>query len=259
MKEIYHARSSKEGIVFYSNTIPDIGIKTYFDESGNIRFRLVNSNKEDLKEFLEAIEKKDNSPLFLAIFNTSLISFSIIFSILTKNFWFILGTLYYVLFVSRYLFRFVENIFTMNKKNINNSSAAKFHAAEHMVTNCYRKLQRVPTITELKKYSQFEKDCGSKELINKIFLYTAMSIAISFQSWYSPYVYACILTVIFLFAVLNKKFNLLRFMQVFITDTPSDFELKLAIEGLKKFEELETYLNDGNSPISYFFLPDDTN
>ena len=58
----FNARSKQNGIIFYSNTLPSIGLQTFFDNSGNIRSQLVPKTLDKIFDFLEAENYKILTP-----------------------------------------------------------------------------------------------------------------------------------------------------------------------------------------------------
>lgn len=120
---------------------------------------------------------------------------------------------------------------------------ARYHAAEHMVINAYYKLQRVPTIEETKESSRFSKNCGSREIICRIWTYSLASLEMAFIASKSAIVYFVIFIGTIYFSNLAKRKGWLRFLQIFITTSPSDEEIEVAVEGIKYFEKMEEQLS----------------
>ncbi len=105
----------------------------------------------------------------------------------------------------------------------------KFHSAEHMALNAYCKLNRVPTIEEIHKFSRFRNDCGTNATTGMV-----MSCLLMFACTFIPNILyqlrAILLGNIIIFILLTC--GCLNFLQKFTTDIPSDTELLVAIEGM---------------------------
>lgn len=247
-KYISEARSKKNGIVFYSNICPMIGTETFRDDSGTIHSRIILANLDKFIDYLGILNEKDKSfnKRIAIVFDAILISLCLL---LSKNLCTVLAAIYFSVLASFDFFRFVEVVYQMKSKKGKERSTARFHAAEHMVINAYEKLQRVPTFDEVKKSSRFSKECGSRNIINKLCFYTLISLTIAFAAKLNSLVYCILIISIFIFTVISKYTGWLRFMQVFITTPPSDSEIELAIEGVKAFEKMEEKLNNKDEII----------
>ena len=116
---------------------------------------------------------------------------------------------------------------------------ARFHSAEHMVSNAYTKVQRIPTIEEIKKSSRFDRYCSSRIYINKILIFGMLSIVICLSGFVPVHIYIMLAAALLIFTVIQQKYNIFRFLQIFCTQKPTDKELKVAQEGIKFFEEME--------------------
>ena len=156
------------------------------------------------------------------------------------------------IFVSFDFFLFVEVVYKTKSKNVKNRAIAKFHSAEHMVINVYTKLQRIPTFDEVKKSSRFSKICGSRKNLFKISYYTLLSLVIVFATGCNGFVYFGLVIIISIFMAIAEYNGWLIFLQAFITMPPSDSEIKLAIEGVKAFEEMEEKLKNRKECIEIF-------
>lgn len=134
-------------------------------------------------------------------------------------------------------------MYEMKSKKGKERAHARYHAAEHMVINAYYKLQRVPTIEETKESSRFSKICGSREIICRIWTYSLASLEMAFIASKSAIVYFVIFIGTIYFSNLAKRKGWLRFLQIFITTSPSDEEIEVAVEGIKYFEKMEEQLS----------------
>lgn len=256
-KKITRAQSKKNGIIFYSNTFPCVGLETFFNDSGNMQCRLVPTHPDELMDSLGIPTEK--GPTFnwksLIIFDIALIISSIIAFIFSQNFGLVLAAIWFSIFVSFDLYKFAKHSYEMKSKNGKERSLAKFHAAEHMAINAYQKLQRVPTLEEVKKISRFIAKCGSRKITSRIFATFMITIVMATLYSYNSLIYLIALVAITIFSVLAEHYGWLIFLQVFVTSKPTAKELKLAIEVLKQFEFMEEAFNNKGIIGAFLFSP----
>lgn len=225
-------RAKNNGIVFYSNKYPFVGSETYFDGSGKIQSKLVPIQHESYLGILYDKGNKVNKKKVF-IFNIVLMLFSVIVCSFTQNFGLIIAAVYFSAFVSIDFFDIIKISYSMKAKKGKNHSTAKFHAAEHMVLNAYEKFHRIPTLEEAKKCSRFYKNCESSITLAWCFIFCIIIIV---MATIFPYkIFICLIILLLLPLLLPY----LTFLQFIVTSKPCDDEIKLAIEGLRQFENME--------------------
>lgn len=237
-KRVLEARSKRNGIVFYSNKNPLICYEVYINEKGEIQ-------KEKIPR--EVSEGRDNDawmPEYSVklrriekILKVVMAVVGIISIIIIKKISIAIGLMYFSMIALRDFLRFVELSYQL--KCGEKQPIARFHAAEHMVLNAYERKQRIPTIEEIKKASRFDRNCSSKTSINKIFIFGIMSAVICLSGSISIYSYFILIIAVIIFNVIQQRYNILKFLQVFVTKKPSNKEIEVALEGIKFFEEME--------------------
>lgn len=254
----FNARSKTDGIIFYSNTFPFWGMETSIDDSGNIHSRFIPSYCERFSDYVDRTNTENTKvkKWKIIVFNILIILSSILAFIFSKNISFILSAVFFSAFVTSDFFNLMKITFENKSKNNKNYSKAKFHAAEHMVVNAYEKLERLPTLEEVKNFSRFHKHCGSNHKIFKVLIFSLYSIVIIFCS-INPIAYCILVVLVILFGFVAEKYGLLNFLQVLVTNKPSDKELELVIEGLLQFEMMEENLQSDlfAQNVSMDFLP----
>lgn len=241
-KCIMHARSSKNGIIFYSNSFPLICSKTFRDSSGQIHSIVIPGELVDYIGTVNGEKRKlKNWHVFavLTTFDILLISFCL----LIKNFFLVALSIYFSLFVSFDFFNLILSSYLMKSKNGSLVSLAKFHSAEHMAVNAYEQLQRIPTLGEIKCFSRFSSKCGFMPIVGRIVTHLSVIILLLFAIGGNMSAYYFALAIIPTFMVLAWRKGWFEFLQVLVTTPPTDSELEVAIEGLKNFEEMEKALN----------------
>lgn len=237
-KSVNNARSKSNGIFFYSNTLPRIGTETIRDEEGKITSRTIfdTVRYEFAENYAEAKKKRFFSKEKIWAINIVLPFIAILF----KEISYTLATMFFVFFVSENFWELIELIFQIKKGSKINEG--KMHAAEHKVINAYRNLQRIPTIEEVRNASRFSKYCGSRIAFRKawggaiITLFIIVAPKLGLQN-----ILITILVGISLW-IIGNFFGIFKYLQIFVTNKPSDRELEVAVEAIKEFDKLESKL-----------------
>ena len=138
----------------------------------------------------------------------------------------------------------------MKSKNGTLLSAVKFHSAEHMAVNAYEQLQRIPTLGEIKCFSRFSSKCGFMPIVGRIVTHLSVIILLLFAIGGNMSTYYFALAFIPAFMLIAWHKGWFKFLQVLVTTPPTDNGLEVAIEWLKKFEEMEEALNSQPSFVS---------
>ena len=237
------AMSKRNGILFYSNKDPMIGYVAERDENGKIKCDKTFVLFEKYKN-LKNYQEENKGKAYIRTKNVILIDIILtVIAICTKNIWYIAATIYFSITISSDVCVFCKMMYEMKSKKGKERAHARYHAAEHIVINAYYKLQRVPTIEETKESSRFSKNCGSREIICRIWTYSLASLEMAFIASKSAIVYFVIFIGTIYFSNLAKRKGWLRFLQIFITTSPSDEEIEVAVEGIKYFEKMEEQLS----------------
>ena len=287
-KQIGHAASLNNGIIFYSNIYPKLGIYTYYNENGKIDKEVLYGEPPYDEDFtLEQLYKIND---FIKTANVAIIFYTLIILLFTDKPNQMTFTIYFIaiLFVlgdmvRNYVMLFLY--FLVHKmKNGKRNIAGRFHSAEHKAILAYEENQRIPTYKEVEAASRFSKNCGSMGIINKvakntvlcllIFLYSYIMEPIinvvierySFDSTTSAFHIAlliigslAILLVIWtaIYYLIEEK-GIFKFMEIIVTNKPTQREINLAIEGLMNYEELENtidkFLQIGMLDLELFVL-----
>lgn len=226
--KIYHAHAMYNGIEFFSESHKGYVVIATVDEFGNIKTECTTINKYKK-------ESADRKKLF--IFILCALPFSTIFAILLE--WAMskepmLGMRFLFLgYASMWLGVFVISTYIERKKTKN---AYKFHSAEHMVLNAYRKLKRVPNIEEIRQYSRFSNSCGTNTTTQMVMKFTLMFLCTFIRN--PLYSFIGMLSVNIIVLILLRC-GFLNFLQKFTTIIPTDEELNVAIAGMNVWFENE--------------------
>ena len=105
----------------------------------------------------------------------------------------------------------------------------RFHGAEHAVTNAYYDLHRVPTIEEIKRYSNWSYYCGSLRSIESAMPF----ILIGFVRIITIDYFIPISIVVIVLGTLLIKTGKICFLESLVTSNPTDREYDIAIKGLQ--------------------------
>ena len=241
MNDIKISQSTSNGIIFYSNKCSQIGTLAYIDDFGEIKTKRVFTRICEMEDFIRTphkfvtICKKD----FIILFDLLLVLVCAIVGYFTLNFNFFIAAIYFSFVISFDFFKLLNTTLNMKYTTYKGLSSSRFHAAEHMGINAYLDLQRVPTLDEIKKYSRFSKKCGSRFILSGVSMYTTISILMSLVPYIELIPYFIILSALTILYIIDSKFGILRFLQFFVTNKPTDKELLVAIEGLKQYEITE--------------------
>lgn len=239
-RKMINATSLRNGIILMSGVTNQLQVKSYFDSDTNTiqtitrwhsDFKLNREIDEDLKEVdMKQIEKLETSVKRVGwCINLVLILYS---ALIARNINYIMGALYYSFTCSKYLYVYIYQSFTMKVLNGTEKEVARYHSAEHMILNAYNKLERVPSLEEIKTFSRFSEYCGSRTIISIIIGYISISLAIAFSD--KIHIIAglliCIISIILSKKMLEKDF--VKVEQILLTEPPTDLELEVAIKGL---------------------------
>lgn len=200
------------------------------DEKGEITCSNKDSYENERKTFINVMEamKSKYKKMF---FNISIACFimSIVlgfFSIIAMN---IMMSVYF-LFWACYLVPDLSGLFFEKlRKNEDSLSLLRFHSAEHAAINAYYDLGRVPTLEEIRGYSNFSYSCGSLSQIIKFVPFLLVAITRLLPSFWFVISTIIIFTMIFWFP--ESK---LYFMEFLVTAEPTDREYKVAIAGIEQ-------------------------
>lgn len=237
--KIREARSIKNGIIFCSSSIPLIMVKSTINEKGEIRTRVIDQiteREEDLKE--QEGNKRKNMLIKAYLTDLIILTIMILLKVDTRIF---TGMVTFSIVGTHYLCPVSYNIYNIKYKC---KSLGRFHSAEHMVINAYNKLDRIPSLEELKKSSRFSNNCGSNKINGIIIIFTFISFAGPFLIRMGVIKYLIIMTLIPITIAILSYVGAMNIFQVFFTNKPNDVELQVALEGLKKYEDLEKQIQD---------------
>lgn len=232
--KIDHAHSMDNGIRFYSKCHKGYVAISTVDEFGNIKTEWTTMKKYEKKK--NKHDKIANMKKF-SIFILCVLPFATIFSILFE--WAIskdpiLGIRFWLMsYVFMQLSMFLITTFIERKKEKN---AYKFHSAEHMVLNAYRKLKRVPSLEEIREYSRFSNSCGTNAITQRVMNFTLIFLC-TFISNPLYSIIGMLSANIIVFVLLECGF--LNFLQKCTTIIPTDKELSVAIAGMNEWFENE--------------------
>lgn len=232
--KIAHAHSMDNGIQFYSKRHKGYAAIATVDEVGNIKTEWATMKKYE-KEKNKHDKSADRKKIF--IFILCALPFSTIFAILLE--WAMsketmLGMRFLFFgYASMLLGVFVISTYIERKKTKN---ACKFHSAEHMVLNAYRKLKRVPTIEEIRQYSRLSNSCGTNVTTQMVMNFTLMFLCTFIRN--PLYSFIGMLSVNIIVLILLQC-GFLNFLQKFTTIIPTDKELDVAIAGMNVWFENE--------------------
>lgn len=211
MTNIYYCNSEENSITFQS---ANNKATAFLDDNENIYIN-------------EKIEKKSfgGCSVFILLIVFSVIKSLIIIPLIENKTLSVYTYLFLAIAISLYMIIGIIKFGLQNKNNWR-----KNHGAEHMVWTAYKKLKRIPSIDEVKKFSRFNRHCGITIYSGFI---TSQLIGF-FVYFFTGFV---INEFILFFAAIFFRtlipFNLIGLlMQFFTTKKPDDINIKLAISAL---------------------------
>ena len=237
--KITNASSEQDGIVFYSEKFPGLGVTSNVMPDGSIRavpYPVI------IKDFLDLWGDgllKDYTISRRTVVAINLLI--IVASIFSRNIWLIYSALFFSVYASRRFYQMIVIFAAVKCGKLKNYG--RFHSAEHMAINAYNTLGHVPSLDEIKHYSRFTKYCGSRIPIGECFYRLLMSLIPAIFGAYCTSVF--IIVAVILLVVPDEKLMQLYYLnplQFFVTNKPTDLELNVAIEGLKELERFEVEL-----------------
>lgn len=256
-KDIFKARSKEDGIVFRSNKIPVLSYEASINASGKIETQVLPTMVSEIKEMGGLISTNKEKERKVELYCKIAIGITAILSIIiSKQISIAIALIYFSMIALKDLIEFCQ--FSWSIKVGKFKSTARFHAAEHKVINAYRKKQRVPTIEEIRKASRFDKMCGSKNYINKIVIFGLVSIVIALAPFIKLHEYSILLMLVCIFSWLGKKYEIFRFLQIFVTNKPTDKELKVALAGVQFFDKMEEEIPEDCCPMGFMIMAIDS-
>lgn len=229
----YEALSMNNGIIFYSKRHKGYATVATINEEGSIttEWTTIKKYKKEKNK-----NEENNEVKVISLFELGILLFVITFIILLD--WLTDKNPLYGLRFALISFSiisistFMKVTYTERKQK----NSYKFHSAEHMVLNAYRKLKRVPSLEEIHQYSRFSNYCGTNKVTDWFMSFTLMFVC-SFIPNLLYMIIAMIAVNVIVWILIHCGF--LNFLQLFSTITPTNRELLVAIEGMKVWLENE--------------------
>ena len=248
-KKVERARSKSNGIVFYSSIFPRIGTEAIIDDDGKISSRVIFDTIEyDFwDQYAEAIKKRFFDKKKIGIINLTIITIASF----SRNIAIILAAMFFTVVVSKKLLGYIEHFFNIKKGK--EYELGKMHAAEHKVVNAYIRLQRIPNLEELRKESRFSIECGSRKMFREIFGKLIITFLIAMAPKFGVRNSILLIEFMVILYMVGSILGVFKYLQILVTNQPSDKELEVAIEAIKKFDELEKKLD---SEVGMDFIED---
>lgn len=147
-----------------------------------------------------------------------------------------------------YFWLMLASVKEMRKKG---NEILKNHGAEHMVFSAYKKLKRIPTVEETKRFSRINKDCGiwifSSFITAQLIGFCAYKFANYQISEWILYVVPLLIGNCFPLNVIGK------IAQFWTTSKPNDRNIELAISALCALEKRNLINDLANSFVDELF------
>ncbi len=241
MITLYGGRSEKDRISFCTKN----NYVTAVSKNGKIHYILENSESKSngkitLKDFKKSI-------WIIVLFALPLIIKEFILIPLIKTMK--ISSIWYL--IPTFLYSIVTVYLIIDIRKEQGRRFLRNHAAEHMVYLAYKKLKRIPTLKEVRKFSRISKKCGATKITCFI-----MGQIIGFIVYVcTGYAIPELLLVIcsFVFCTDFPFYLISMLVQLFTTSKPQKQNLKLALSALYALKLVEQYgekeISDLNSGI----------
>lgn len=238
---IKKAYSRSNGIIFYAKKHEGMCVETFIDKAGEEHVRIVPAYLLELKKFTQrygmdaGISVKKFRKMWAIISVLTLLVLTVVF----RDFNAIISGIYLSAYTIPSLIIIFDMYWQMKIGNETELSTGRFHSAEHMAISAYNRLDRVPTVKEIKKESHFSKLCGSNfiftRIISSLWLITCWLNAESLG--------VIIYMILVIFGIIVIEFlgrcGVFNGLQMFVTANPTDTEIHLAQKGIELLDKLE--------------------
>ena len=235
LKRIRFMQASEDGVTYYSPTGNKIS-KATLKADGTIKKDIIATPFSTFPSYFINVKVLDDpiTIVLFFVFNLPLL----LLSGYLKSMWLFYTALFFTLFVSYRLFKLLFIIYHMKVSKCLYKTS-KFMAASHMVTNAYKKLQRIPTLEEAKKFSRFSTAHTVALDLGSVFCRIVQFIGICFVPYFDGFKEWFLILILPIVIILISTTGIFNFFQILVTSKPSDEELKVAIEGVKCYEFME--------------------
>jgi uncharacterized protein YqhQ len=234
--KVYGAISSDKGIAFNSTRNKGYCAMAHLNDDGTIE-----TSYEEIDKKSNLNPSKPIAPKWLTTSITILGIAMIVYSIFYMLYYddsFSNTICYSYLFMSLLCTSFIiVKELTFYWKTPKGRITGKFHSAEHMAIQAIEKLQKVPTLEEIRCFSRLERSCSTNPstiLALIYFLASFWGLLLNGVPSIVVYVFSLVL-IIFLLTT-----GRLNFMQYITTVPPTDKELKVAIACAEEWFNHET-------------------
>ena len=203
----------------------------YVDKDGNVKCSYhMPDYLEKVQEEYNKIDKKNVIRLrkFFMISYLTLYILSIIVMFFAQNFANLLMAISFFIWGFSNSTSMIYSFIMRSLKVERFVQTHRFHSAEHAVVNAYYDLGRVPTLEEIKNYSNFAYNCGAEMEVKKMLPMLIMGFSRLFPNDVWIFVFIGMLIIVFLFM---KKY--LYYTEIITLKEPTDLEYKVAIKTLE--------------------------
>lgn len=231
----FSAVSKDNGIVFYSDFVE---VETTTLKNQMIKTEVRPRNPMEMFFGMMRKSISDNITVEgMGKIRTNIITLTLILlAILINNWYMVIAMIFFRVTSLENLLDFI--MISIQIKLGNNKSLGRYHAAEHMSLKAYEKLGRAPTtIEEVRQCSRYDEYCGSMILLRPIMAVLPQLIVLSICPYLNSMGYIICFLLSFIISSYLMCTKKIKYLQIFITNKPTDLEIKNAIAGLTKLEE----------------------
>ena len=256
MNKIERAEATREYMIFYTSVPTSMGVQSMKTEYGPYT-KVVITVLDDLLEGMTRALSEYAIVVYDSIWEMMkpyiMYALLIVMACLTKDVYNITAMVIFVIATRKYLYDLLCSIFSI--KLGSGKPYGRMEAAKNMAINAYNTRKRIPTMEELRASSRYSVTCPYRKQLTWVSTCAFICLMGSFVSRSSLKVCVIFIVLYGILSFIVKKYELIEYLQFFVTNEPTDEELELAHQGLRLFEKLdksvEEYQNKGVDPDTF--------
>ena len=270
------AWSTDEEIFIESTVVQGQTIRAFFGEKGEVKTEIVNKTLNRIVDttFIDTEAEKNFRKAMVRVIQIAYLLLAVYFCIKHHTFIPITGTIFFTFmalvtgaFMAVPVWIVQSFSYLLSRAHVN---AMRHHAAEHKALNAYTIYERIPTMEEVKKTTRLAVSCGTnsyaKEGLTKllgsaILTFIMLAISNAIFNLFSYFSFRNLLITVFIIILTrylirhSREFcegvvdygfenNILTFFQLPFLRKPNEDDLKLALEALKGYIDMENYIQE---------------
>lgn len=237
--------SSSVGIVFYDTEKKNENAVFCFYKDSEPFFKI--GNKNELFKEMQTLDKPAKSEPTGKIFKL-LAAELLVFILIIAAVWIFIGGFFPVFgaFLFSVLAYFPVLVLIYAVKSLypakeNLEQFKRFHGAEHIAVGFYLENKKIPVSEDFKNRSPYHNECGTVYAASAVIFFAALGTGFALipKIGFLWFIVSAFVTLLLLFINLFNPSNPFTLFQHYTVQKPSEKEILLAAEGIKRLSELE--------------------